>query len=141
MSVDGEAITYTSSLGGIHPATLSGGFFEGWMSAPTPEEHLRVLQAANHVVVARHGHRVVGFVNALSDGLLSAYIPLLEVLPDYRGRGIGSELVRRVREEIGPVYMIDVMCDAGVGCFYERLGFLRVNGAVRRNYGWRTAGR
>ncbi len=67
VSVDGEAITYTSSLGGIHPATLSGGFFEGWMSAPTPEEHLRVLQAANHVVVARHGHRVLGFVNALSD--------------------------------------------------------------------------
>ncbi len=28
---------------------------------------------------------VVGFVNALSDGRLSAYIPLLEVLPDYRG--------------------------------------------------------
>ncbi len=38
------------------------------------------------------------------------------------------------------MYMIDVMCDAGVGRFYERLGFLRVSGAVRRNYGWRTAG-
>ncbi len=40
MSVDGEAITYTSSLGGIHPAPLSGDFFEGWTSAPTPEERL-----------------------------------------------------------------------------------------------------
>ncbi len=48
--------------------------------------------------------------------------------------------MRRVLEEIGPVYMIDVMCDAGVDRFYERLGFLRVSGAVRRNYGWRTAG-
>ena len=31
--------------------------------------------------------RVVGFVTAISDGVLSAYIPLLEVLPEYQGAG------------------------------------------------------
>jgi len=40
--------------------------------------------------------RVVGFVTAVSDGVVSAFLPLLEVLPEYQGRGIGSELVRRM---------------------------------------------
>jgi len=32
-----------------------------------------------------HG-RVVGFVNMLSDGALTAFIPRLEVLPGYQGK-------------------------------------------------------
>ena len=43
--------------------------------------------------------QVVGFVTATSDGVLSAYIPFLEVVPAYRSRGIGSlrENLRRRR--------------------------------------------
>jgi ribosomal protein S18 acetylase RimI-like enzyme len=137
--VASRPIIYTSSVDEIETSSLAGGFFEGWATPLTPAEHLQLLRSASHVVLALDGSVVVGFVNALSDGVLSAYIPLLEVLPERRGQGIGSELVRRLLVLIGPLYMVDVMCDTEVIPFYERLGFSRGEGVVRRNYTWRSS--
>lgn len=130
-------IEFRTSASGITPDQLDGGFFDGWASPLSPEEHLKLLRAAAHVALALDDDQVVGFVNALSDGVLTAYIPLLEVLPAHRGDGIGTELVRRLVAEIGPLYMIDVMCDADVFPFYGRLGFHQAGGGIVRNYDWR----
>ncbi len=115
---------------------LEGGFFEEWAAPPRPEQHLALLRGSTHAVAAVVDGAVIGFVNALSDGVLSAYIPLLEVLPAHRGAGIGSELVRRLLADIGALYMVDVMCDAEVFPFYERLGFIPASGGVIRNHAW-----
>ena len=69
--------------------------------------------------VGEHG-RVVGFITAISDGVLSAFIPLLEVLPEYQGRGIGSELVKRMLRELEDFYMVDLVCDPELESFYAR---------------------
>ena len=92
-------IEYTSSLDGVEPEHLQG-FFEGWPSPPSPERHLDLLRGSYRIVLARElgSPRSVGFANAISDGVLYAFIPLLEVLPSHRGRGIGSELVQRLLE-------------------------------------------
>ena len=66
---------------------------------------------------------VVGFVTAISDGVMSAFIPLLEVLPEYQHRGIGTELVHRLLEQLSELYMIDLCCDADLEPFYNALGF------------------
>lgn len=134
-----HAETYVTSVENLSPAAFGGGFFEGWASPPTPEEHLHLLSNSAHVSIALAGERVVGFANAMSDGVLAASIPLLEVLPEHRGQGIGTEVLRRLLEEIGRLYMIDVMCDADVLPFYERLGFLPTRGAALRNYEWRES--
>jgi ribosomal protein S18 acetylase RimI-like enzyme len=84
------------------------------------------------VVLAKDGDRVVGFVTAISDGVLSAYIPLLEVLPEFQGRGIGSELVRRLFDRLGDIYMVDVVCDESVVPFYARFGLQRFDAALGR---------
>jgi predicted N-acetyltransferase YhbS len=132
-------VTYSDSVTDLSQADLRGGFFEGWSAPPQPGEHLAILRNSAHVVVARDDRGlVVGFVNALSDGVLAAYIPLLEVLPVHRRGGVGSELVRRLLDRLDGLYMIDVMCDADVRPFYERLGFTAAGGAVMRNYDWRT---
>jgi len=44
--------------------------------------------------LALDDNQVVGFVNSLSDGLKFAFIPMLEVLPDYKKQGIGSNLLK-----------------------------------------------
>ena len=117
------AIEYTTELADVKAEHLQG-FFEGWPSPPTPERQLDILHASYRVVIAREAEapRVVGFVNALSDGVLSALIPLLEVLPSHRERGIGSELMRRMIGELSDLYAVDVVCDPELRPFYERFG-------------------
>lgn len=127
-------IRYQDGLDGVTPERLRG-FWEGWPEPPTPETHLRLLAGSEAVVLAidpAAGERVVGFVTAVGDGVLAAYIPLLEVLPTYRGQGIGSELVRRLLERLGDRYMVDLVCDEDLVPFYERFGMARYGAMILR---------
>lgn len=128
-------IRYSSSSNEIAPDQLRG-FFVGWPNPPSPETHLRLLRSSPIVALAHDDASgcVVGFATALTDGVLSAYIPLLEVLPPYRGRGIGTTLVRRLLDQLGGLYMIDVTCDEEVQPFYARLGLKPSRGMVLRRY-------
>jgi GNAT superfamily N-acetyltransferase len=65
------------------------------------------------------GDRVV---SAISDGVLSASISLLEVVPAFRGRGIGTRLMRLVLERLEGFYMVDLSCDEDLVPFYLRFG-------------------
>jgi len=126
-------IRYTDSLDGIGPDMLEG-FFVGWRTPRTPTEHLTILRDSGRFLLAiddRAG-RVVGFVTVLTDGLQAAFIPLLEVLPDMQGQGIGSELMRRIIQSLNDVACVDLTCDAEVQPFYERLGMQRSVGMVLR---------
>ncbi len=127
-------IRYLTNTDGIAADQLRGGFFEGWPNPPAPEVHLRSLQNSAAVVLALDGETVVGFVNAISDHVLAAYIPLLEVLPDYRRQGIGGELMKRILAELRHLYVIDLMCDPELQPFYERFGMNRYSGMIMRNF-------
>jgi ribosomal protein S18 acetylase RimI-like enzyme len=126
-------ITYTDTTEGLSPDSLRG-FFVGWLKPPSPSVHLAILRGSDHVVLALEAERVVGFVTALSDGLLYASISLLEVLPEYQGRGIGSELMRRVLARLSNLYATDLLCDPKLQPFYRRLGLRPAVGMMLRNY-------
>jgi ribosomal protein S18 acetylase RimI-like enzyme len=128
-------ITYTHSLEDVTPDHLRGGFFVGWPNPPSPETHYRILANSYKIVLARNiESMVVGFVTSVSDGVSAAYIPHLEVLPVYQKRGIGSELVRRLLNQLGDLYMIDLVCDPQLQPYYERFGMHAITGMVLRNY-------
>lgn len=134
MSADVVTPIYTDQLDDVTPAALRG-FFVGWPDPPSPETHARLLHSSFAAIIATHDGRVIGFITAVSDGVLSAYIPLLEVLPEFQGHGIGAELVRRMRERLADLYMVDLLCDDDVAPFYERVGgFTRAGGFIHRNY-------
>ncbi len=116
-------IRYLNTAELIRPDQLEG-FFEGWPSPPTPETHVAIMRGSYRVVLAldENSDAVVGFITAVSDGVLAAYIPLLEVLPSYRRRGIGRELVTRMQEELGELYMVDLVCDEALESFYASMG-------------------
>ena len=117
-------------------ATQLSGFFVGWPNPPSPENHLRILQGSDSVILAQdtEGGHIVGFITAITDGVSSAYIPHLEVLPAYQGQGIGSELARRMLARLSHLYGIDLLCDTDVQPFYERFGLRRMTGMAMRNY-------
>ena len=126
-------IEYATSLA-ARPHLVDG-FFESWPVRPTPVVLLRVLQSSDVALVALDadaGGRAVGFATAITDGSLAAFVPLLEVLPPYRGRGIGTELMRRLLRELDHLYAVDVVCDPEVVPFYERLGMEPANAMVVR---------
>ena len=127
-------ITYETPVDELQAGDLEG-FFVGWPTRPSPELHVKLLRGSERVVLARNREtgRVVGFVTAVGDGVVSAYIPLLEVLPEYQGRGIGTELVRHVLELLEGRYMVDLSCDEELVEFYERFGMRRLVGMGLRN--------
>jgi ribosomal protein S18 acetylase RimI-like enzyme len=131
---------FQSSLNGITCEQLQG-FFVGWPSHPNPETHLRMLQNSYKVVVAldeEADDRVVGFITAISDGVLSAYIPFLEVLPDYQNKGIGKKLVTYMLDELKEIYMIDLICDVNLQPYYEKFNMFKASGMIVRNYDRQT---
>lgn len=129
-------IVYSEDVRGLSAEQLRG-FFVGWPNPPTAEVHLKILQGSYAVVVAREegSNDLVGFINAVSEGVLMAYIPLLEVRPDFQGQGIGAELTRRMLARLSHLYGIDLLCDDDVRPFYERLGMRPAGGMMIRNYG------
>lgn len=110
--------------------------FVGWPSPPNPQTHLRLLENSSKIVLAidERTNEVIGFITAISDGVLSAYVPLLEVLPQYKNKGIGKELVSRMLKELDEIYMIDLCCDDDLVPYYEKFGMMKTNGMVYRNY-------
>ena len=128
-------ISYSETIAGIGAEHLQG-FFVGWPNPPSPATHLRILAGSYAMLLARDDAtgQVAGFITAISDGVSCAYIPHLEVLPAYQGRGIGSELVRRMLERLHDTYMIDLICDTDVQPFYARLGMQPYTGMILRNY-------
>ena len=128
-------INYTDSAAGITPDRLKG-FFVGWPNPPSPEIHLKLLKSSDHIILARdsQSEQVVGFVNAISDNVLAAYIPLLEVLPEYQKRGIGSQLMQRMLAKLDGLYMIDLMCNVELQPYYERFGMKKMSAMMIRDF-------
>ena len=106
-------IYYTDDLASVREDMLHG-FFVGWPRRPSARQHLAVLRGSYRSVVAidEADGRVAGFVNMLSDGVLTAFIPWLEVLPGYQGQGVGGELMRRILDGTDRFYSVDLVCDA-----------------------------
>lgn len=127
-------ITYLTDAGSVRADQVEG-FFVGWPSPPSAQKLVEVMDASYRRVWALDGDRAVGYINAISDGVLTAFLPWLEVLPEYQGRGIGTELVRRIVDQLDDMYSVDLACDDDVVGFYEHLGFFRLTAMGRRNQG------
>jgi GNAT superfamily N-acetyltransferase len=76
-----------------------------WGEGRPRETQDRLIDEASRVVGLYDGNRQIGFCRAFTDGLAAAYLADVYVLEEYRGRGLGEELVREMVEN-GP--------DAGV---------------------------
>lgn len=115
------SIIYTKDMANITEDMLSG-FFVDWPNPPNAAMHLKILRSSYCAFVAidKAENQVVGFINAISDGVLTAYIPLLEVLPAYKERGIGSELVKLMLNECKDLYMVDICHDEELAPYYAK---------------------
>lgn len=112
------------------------GFFKGWPNPPSRETLRRILTNSYRVFVAvdQEKNEIIGFINAISDGILSCYIPLLEVVEENRSKEVGQELAKHMLNELQDFYMVDLTCDNEKQSFYEELGMFKSFGMVQRNF-------
>jgi ribosomal protein S18 acetylase RimI-like enzyme len=130
-----KMIGYVDNLDNILPQMLIG-FFVEFSRRPSSEKLFEMLNNSEYKILAldTETNKVAGFINAISDHTLSAYIPLLEVLPAYRKQGIGKELVKRMIEKLKDYYMIDLCCDERMIKFYRKFGMKKMQAMSIRNY-------
>ncbi len=129
-------ITYHVYSKQLEKVEIADGFFQGWIDPPSKKKHREILEKSYRALVAVDESKgeIVGFINAISDGVLSCYIPLLEVLPKYQHQKIGSELVIRMLADLSDFYMIDLCCDKELQAFYEKVGMKPTLGMIKRNH-------
>ena len=67
-----------------------------WSSGGHPEKLVQVMKNSDTVYSAWDNDQLVKLMNALSDGVMTAYFHYLLVKPDYQRQGIGNNLVDRM---------------------------------------------
>ncbi len=117
-----DMLTFHDSLERFSPPDFIG-FFQGWPRQPSPDQHFQILQSSYAVVIAYDAEKqkVAGFVNAISDGLFYAFIPLLEVHPEYRRQHVGSMLIQRLSKRLSSFYAVDTIADQELSDFSEKI--------------------
>ena len=69
-----------------------------WAEGRSRETVERLVREASRVVGLYADGRQIGFARAFTDGVAAVYLADVYVLPQYRGRGLGAELVREMVE-------------------------------------------
>ena len=101
-----------------------------WESGQFPEKLVTAMQNSGAVFSAWDGDRLIGLINALDDGALTAYVHYLLVNPEHQGKGIGKELLRLVAEKYKDyLYIILISYDKEVS-FYQNCGFSKADGTT-----------
>lgn len=82
-----------------------------WMSANYPERLKKAMDNCETVFSAWDNSKLVGLVNAIDDGELTAYVHYLCVNPDYQGQGIGGLLLDKIKEKYKDYLYIIVIAE------------------------------
>lgn len=101
-----------------------------WSAAERPDELMSALDNSHALITAWLGERLVGLVNSISDGALVVYYPHLLVMPEARGQGIASELMRRMRAKYDGFHQQMLVSYEAAAPVYEKAGFSRAPGVV-----------
>lgn len=100
-----------------------------WLSANYPKRVKKALDHCETVFTAWDGQRLVGLVNAIDDGELTAYVHYLCVNPLYQGKGIGRELLSRIKETYSRyLYIILIAENERLINYYSQNGFEYIEG-------------
>ena len=102
-----------------------------WLSGNYPQRLKTSLSNSATVISAWDGNVLVGLINALDDGELTAYAHYLLVNPKYQHKGIGSNLIEKLKIKYeGYLYLILTSEQKETVAFYNKLGFEICEGAV-----------
>jgi spermidine synthase len=96
-----------------------------WDGAENPDLVRRIIQGSHCFMVAQLGREIVGMGRAISDRTSDAYIQDVTVKKSFRGKGIGTYIIRMIikRLQLDGVFWIGLIAEKGSHGFYEPIGF------------------
>jgi ribosomal protein S18 acetylase RimI-like enzyme len=94
-----------------------------WAEGRPRETQERLVREASRVVGLYEGDRQIGFCRALTDGHALAYLADVYVLPEFRGRGLGEELVREMIDNGPYAHVKWLLHTEDAHSLYRRFGF------------------
>lgn len=122
--IDKEKINYSSEKNFSAEQTEKLFKSVNWLSADYPQRLFKALNGSDIVYTAWDGDRLVGLINAIDDGELTAYVHYLVVDPEYQKSGIGKKLVQMVKEKYkNYLYLLLVAENPPLIGYYESCGF------------------
>lgn len=98
-------------------------FFQNWKSPPSPKIKSKLLNGSDLIITARENDILIGFLTAISDGTMHAFITLVEVEETHQGKGIGKGLMKLAISHFKGNYDIVLITDPDKGAFYKKFGF------------------
>ena len=101
-----------------------------WSSAEKPDLLMRALRNSHALATARVDGRLVGLVNAISDGHLVTYFPHMLVLPEFQRQGVGRQLMAAMLERYRDFHQLMLTADGDAVAFYEAMGFTRAGRTI-----------
>ena len=94
-----------------------------WSSGNYPDKLVIAMRNSSSVFTAWDGDKLVGLANVLDDGIMTAYVHYLLIMPEYQRIGIGKKLVEMISESYKDYLRIVLIAyDEGIE-FYKHCGF------------------
>jgi GNAT superfamily N-acetyltransferase len=123
--MDVSAFRYSETRDLHQEAVLALYRANNWSAAQKGDLLHKALVASHSLVTAWDRSKLIGLGNAISDGYLVVYYPHLLVLPDYQGRGVGTELMQRLMMRYKGFHQHMLVADGRALDFYRKCGFER----------------
>ena len=101
-----------------------------WSSGHYPDKLVIAMKNSSTVVTAWDEEKLVGLINVLDDGIMTAYIHYLLINPEYQKIGIGKKLIELVKEKYKDYLRIVLIAYDKEATFYKHLGFVTGEGKV-----------
>jgi GNAT superfamily N-acetyltransferase len=93
-----------------------------WDSGNYPHKLQMAIKGSHHVITAWDGDKLVGLMNALSDGLMNVYFLYLVVHFEYQKKGVGQKLVELMLYEYSYARKTIIAYDHATE-FFQKCGF------------------
>jgi len=94
-----------------------------WQSGNHSEKLAAAMKNSGSVFSAWDNGKLIGLINALDDGAMTAYVHYLLVNPEYQGNGVGRQLLQMIKEKYKDYLRIVLISDASQVGFYQKQAF------------------
>jgi predicted N-acetyltransferase YhbS len=87
----------------------------------------KMYEQSNLIVSAWDGNQLVGVARSLADFCYVCYLADLAVREEYKGKGIGKQLINLTKEAIGEQSTLILLSAPGAMSYYPHIGMQVIN--------------